>query len=127
MYNQNNNPNSHYNQHSYDENLHITRQQDEDSAEGPVSAPPFQFTQAQIPQPFFTTYYQPGQLRARLCNCLGNWGLMGLRRQAQFGRDFWFFPTAIRRNSVTGYIWMGGRRQRARFEFSQIRNFICLG
>jgi hypothetical protein len=122
----NNHPYNHYQQQSFDESMHIGRQVDEDEA-GPFAPPPQQFTQAQIPQPFYTSSFQPPQIRARLCNCLGSWGLIGLRQQGPFGREFWFFPVAIRRNSVTGYIWISGRRQRVRLNFSQIRNFICFG
>jgi hypothetical protein len=120
----NNHPYNHHRQNSYDESMHVDRPNGEED-EGPFSPPPQQFTQSQIPQPFFSYSYQPPQIRARLCGCLGNWGLMGLRQQGQFGRDFWFFPIEIRRNSVTGYIWVGNRRQRVRYGLSQIRNFIC--
>jgi hypothetical protein len=123
-----NHPYNHHHQDSYDEPLYVDRPNGEDEEDGPVGPPPQQFIQqSQIPQPFFTSSFQPPQLRARLCACLGNWGLLGLRRQGQFGRDFWFFPTVIRRNSVTGFIWIRGRRQRVRYEYSQIRNFICFG
>lgn len=122
----NNHPYNHQHQHSLDESNYVERQMEEDEA-GPFSPPPQQFAQSQIPQPFFTQTFQPPQIRARLCSCLGNWGLLGLRSPGQFGRDFWFFPVAIRQNSVTGYIWVGGRRQRVRYGFSQIRNFICTG
>jgi hypothetical protein len=112
--------------HSHEEPMYVDRPNgDED--EGPFGPPPQYFQQSQIPQPFFTSSFQPPQLRARLCACLGSWGLLGLRRQGQFGRDFWFFPTVIRRNSVTGFLWIGGRRQRVRYEYSQIRNFVCFG
>jgi hypothetical protein len=123
-----NHPYNHHHQDSYDEPLYVDRPNGEDEEDGPFGPPPQQFIQqSQIPQPFFTSSFQPPQLRARLCACLGNWGLLGLRRQGQFGRDFWFFPTVIRRNSVTGFVWIRGRRQRVRYEYSQIRNFICFG
>ncbi|MCM3733669.1 hypothetical protein M3196_18625 [Fictibacillus nanhaiensis] len=123
-----NHPYNHHHHDSYDEPLYVDRPNGEDEEDGPFGPPPQQLIQqSQIPQPFFTSSFQPPQLRARLCACLGNWGLLGLRRQGQFGRDFWFFPTVIRRNSVTGFIWIRGRRQRVRYEYSQIRNFICFG
>lgn len=122
----NNHPYNHHQQQSYADSMYIERQTEEDEAV-PFAPPPQQFAQSQIPQPFFTQFFQPPQLRTRLCNCLGRWGLLGLRRQGPFGRDFWFFPVAIRRNSVTGFIWINGRSQRVRFNFSQIRNFICVG
>ncbi len=121
----NNHPYNH--QHSIEDSQYLERQIGEDD-EGPFSPPPQQFAQQyQFPQPYFAQSVPPQQIRSRLCSCLGNWGLLGLRQPGQFGRDFWFFPVEIRRNSVTGYIWLYGRRQRVRYGFSQIRNFICVG
>jgi hypothetical protein len=32
-----------------------------------------------------------------MCNCLGKWGFLGLRLLGPLGRDFWFYPTEIRK------------------------------
>jgi hypothetical protein len=92
--------------------------------QAPTFPPPQQFAQ-QIPQTFFSIVLPSNQIRASMCQCLGRWGLLGLRFQTPFGRDIWFFPTEIRQNSVSGYTWQNGRSQRARYNYSQIRNFIC--
>lgn len=92
--------------------------------QAPTFPPPQQFTQ-QIPQTFFSNILTTNQIRSSMCQCLGRWGLLGLRFQSPFGRDLWFFPTEIRQDSVSGYTWQSGRSQRARYNYSQIRNFIC--
>jgi hypothetical protein len=92
--------------------------------QGPTFPPPQQFMQ-QVPQTFFSSILQPNHIRSTMCQCLGRWGLLGLRFQSPFGRDIWFFPTEIRQNSVSGYTWEDGRSQKARYNYSQIRNFIC--
>ncbi|MFC0189493.1 hypothetical protein ACFFJY_14410 [Fictibacillus aquaticus] len=92
----------------------------------PQYGPPQQFSQSQVPQSFFTAPpASPQQIRSMMCRCLGRWGLMGLRSQGPFGRDFWFYPSEIRINSVSGYIWRGNRAQRVRYNYNQIRNFMC--
>ncbi|MCM3596734.1 hypothetical protein M4D55_13260 [Metabacillus idriensis] len=95
-----------------------------DERQAPTFPPPQQFAQ-QVPQTFFSNFLPTNQIRSAMCQCIGRWGLLGLRFQSPFGRDLWFFPTEIRQNSVSGYTWQGGLSQRARYNYSEIRNFIC--
>jgi hypothetical protein len=128
----NNNPYNHYHQHSSDSYAEPVNVDRPDGFEDdiPTTPPPQPLTQQfsqQIPQGFFTTQAQSYQIRSIMCRCLGNWGLLGLRFQGPFGREIWFYPTDIRRNNVSGYTWQNGRRQRVRYNYSQIRNFMCFG
>jgi hypothetical protein len=119
------NPYYQQSEESFNESTYVDRPDGEDA---PSSPPPQQFTQQfaqQMPPQFFSTTAQPNQLRSMFCRCLGRWGMIGLRFQGPFGRDFWFYPTEIRKNSVSGYIWQHGRTQRVRYNYSQIRNFAC--
>ncbi len=63
-----------------------------------------------------------------MCNCLGRWGYLWLRHSGSnpFGRNFWFYPTSVRRNGVSGYVWFNGRRRKASFAYSEIRHFYVL-
>lgn len=90
--------------------------------DAPTTPPPPQMPS--FPATFSGTA-QSGQIRSWMCYCLGKWGLLGLRRQGPFGRDFWFYPTEIRINGVTGYAWQGGRPRKADYRYLQIRNFMC--
>lgn len=96
----------------------------DDERQAPTFPPPQQFAQ-QVPQTFFSNFLPTNQIRSVMCQCIGRWGMLGLRFQSPFGRDLWFFPTEIRQNSVSGYTWQGGLSQRARYNYSEIRNFIC--
>ncbi|MCD7034156.1 hypothetical protein LRR81_07910 [Metabacillus sp. GX 13764] len=94
----------------------------ESFADSPQTPPPGQIPT--LPESF-SAAPQSGQVRTRMCSCLGKWGLLGLRFQSPFGRDFWFYPTDIRINSVSGYVWQGGRTRSETYRYSQIRNFMC--
>ncbi|RDI45615.1 hypothetical protein [Falsibacillus pallidus] len=91
----------------------------DDAEDAPPGPPPAQIPQAPAQ---FKSGVQGNQIRRMMCGCLGNWGYMGLRRP---GRDFWFFPTEIRQNGVSGYTWNRGRRQKVSYRYNQIRNFMC--
>ncbi|WLR51950.1 hypothetical protein LC040_03295 [Bacillus tianshenii] len=99
------------------------QEEDRQQEGAPTSPPPSQIPPAQTAA--FAGPVQTGQVRSRLCACLGNWGLLGLRTQGPFGKDFWFYPSEIRAESVTGYTWQSGRARRVRYRYSQIRNFMC--
>ncbi|SMQ84788.1 hypothetical protein SAMN05444673_6090 [Bacillus sp. OV166] len=94
----------------------------DDAEDAPTTPPP-----AQMPAlpATFSGAAQTGQMRSWMCNCLGKWGLIGLRMPGPFGRDFWFYPTEVRKNGVSGYTWRLGRRQKVSYRYSQIRNFMC--
>ncbi|RLQ95386.1 hypothetical protein [Falsibacillus albus] len=94
----------------------------DDAEDAPPGPPPAQVPQ--VPAQFKSGQQQSDQLRRWMCNCLGQWGYMGLRRP---GRDFWFYPTEIRKNGVSGYTWNRGRRQKVSYRYNQIRNFMCFG
>ncbi|MCP1125659.1 hypothetical protein NKR74_20420 [Bacillus sp. 3103sda1] len=95
----------------------------DDAEDAPTSPPPAQPPSAPAA---FSSPIQMGQIRSALCNCLGRWGFIGLRTPGPFGRDFWFYPTEVRKNGVVGYIWQGGRRRKVSYRYSQIRNFMCM-
>ncbi|WP_028401336.1 hypothetical protein [Ectobacillus panaciterrae] len=94
----------------------------DDAEDAPTTPPPSQMPA--LPATFATPV-QTGQIRPLMCNCLGRWGLLGLRMPGPFGRDFWFYPTEIRKSGVSGYIWRSGRRRKVSYRYSQIRNFMC--
>jgi hypothetical protein len=94
----------------------------DDAEDAPTTPPPSQMPS--LPTTFSATV-QPDQMRTRMCNCLGKWGFLGLRLPGPLGRDFWFYPTEIRKNGVSGYTWRGGRRRKVSYRYSQIRNFMC--
>lgn len=93
--------------------------------DAPTTPPPQQTPS--FPETFSSATVQPNQIRISMSYCLGRWGMLGLRRLGPFGRDFWFYPTEIRINSVSGYTWQGGRPRREDFNYWQIRNFMCFG
>lgn len=95
----------------------------DDAEDAPTSAPPQQ--QPSVPSAFYAPA-QPGQIRSLICNCLGRWGVIGLKEQGPFGRDFWFYPTEVRTNGVSGYTWQAGRRRKVSYRYTQIRNFMCV-
>ncbi|MBO9128092.1 hypothetical protein [Bacillus sp. 165] len=98
----------------------------DDAEDAPTTPPPSQ--QPVMPATFTSaTPVQSNQLQAMMCRCLGNWGFIGLRMPGPFGRDFWFYPTEVRRSGVSGYTWRAGRRQKVSYRYSQIRNFMCFG
>ncbi|WP_026568297.1 hypothetical protein [Bacillus sp. UNC41MFS5] len=94
----------------------------DDAEDAPTTPPPVQMPT--VPATFSGTA-QTGQMRSWMCQCLGKWGLIGLRMPGPFGRDFWFYPTEIRKNGVSGYTWRLGRRHKVSYRYSQIRNFMC--
>lgn len=117
-----------YQQPSY-QPLEDTREIDDDvyrpddAEDAPTTPPPAQPPSAPAA---FSSPIQTVQIRSSLCNCLGRWGFIGLRTPGPFGRDFWFYPTEVRKNGVVGYIWQGGRRRKVSYRYSQIRNFMCM-
>lgn len=112
--------------YGYSLDMNFTDRPNGPDDDAPAYGPPQQFAQ-QVPQSFFTNSLQTNQIRGWMCQCLGKWGLLGLRFQGPFGRDIWFYPTEVRVNSVSGYTWQGGRRQRVRYNYNQIRNYMCFG
>jgi hypothetical protein len=120
-------PNYHLQNSGY-ESVYNTRDTDDeeyrpdDAEDAPTTPPPAQMPA--LPATFSGTA-QTGQMRSWMCNCLGKWGLIGLRMPGPFGRDFWFYPTEVRTNGVSGYTWRRGRRQKVSYRYSQIRNFMC--
>ncbi|XDZ00567.1 hypothetical protein AB8E30_04160 [Bacillus manliponensis] len=101
----------------------------DDAEDAPTSPPPAQQPAAPAQQPAapaaFSSPIQMWQIRASMCNCLGRWGFIGLKGQGPFGRDFWFYPTEVRQNGVSGYTWQAGRRRKVSYRYTQIRNFMC--
>ncbi|MFD0770438.1 hypothetical protein ACFQZ1_16960 [Bacillus sp. CGMCC 1.60114] len=95
----------------------------DDAEDAPTTPPP---AQAPAAPAAFSSPIQTFQIRSAMCNCLGRWGFIGLRRQGPFGRDFWFYPTEVRKNGVVGYIWITGRRRKVSYRYEQIRNFMCM-
>lgn len=95
----------------------------DDAEDAPVTPPPTQMLSS-LPATF-SSAAPPGQMKIWMCQCLGKWGFLGLKILGPFGRDFWFYPTEVRQNGVSGYIWQGGRRRKVSYRYSQIRNFMC--
>lgn len=94
----------------------------DDAEDAPTTPPPVQMPS--IPATFHGTA-KTDQLMTWMLICIGQWGLIGLKTSVPFGRDFWFFPTEIRRSGVSGYTWWKGRRQKVSYRYSQIRNYLC--
>ncbi len=95
----------------------------DDAEDAPTTPPPSH--PPQLSAAFSGPPAQSGQMKIRMCNCLGRWGYLRLRRPGPFGRDFWFFPTEVRISGVSGYTWQAGRRRKVSYRYSQISHFMC--
>lgn len=77
------------------------------------AGPPPSFT----PEPQLTTYaVDPGAIRG----CLYRYTYVWLRRSS-----FWFYPTYVGRNSVSGYRWTGYRWSYYGIDLDHIQSFQC--
>lgn len=83
-------------------------------AGGPPTSPPPSFT----PQQQVTTFaVDPGGIRG----CLFRFTYIWLRN----GRSFWFFPTFVGRNSVSGWRWRNFRWVYYGTDLRRISSFQC--
>lgn len=83
---------------------------------GPPTAPPPSFVPTQTQQ-VETFAVDPGSI----ARCLFRYTYVWLRGFQQF----WFYPTYVGRNSVSGYIWTGFRWVYSGISLRQIQSFIC--
>lgn len=83
---------------------------------GPPPAPPPSFVPTQTQQ-VETFAVDPGSI----ARCLFRYTYVWLRGFQQF----WFYPTYVGRNSVSGYIWTGFRWVYSGISLRQIQSFIC--
>jgi len=83
---------------------------------GPPTAPPPSFVPAQTQQAG-TFAVDPGGIR----RCMFRYTYVWLRN----GRQFWFYPTFVGRNSVSGYRWTGFRWVYFGISLRQIQSFTC--
>lgn len=97
----------------------------DDAEEAPSSAPPAVQLPAEPPVEYHHGEYS-ADYKQSICSCLGRWGYLWLRYADSFGKNVWFYPTEIRVNGVSGYVWFNGRRYKASYGYSQIRYFRCV-
>jgi hypothetical protein len=83
------------------------------SQAGPPTAPPPSFVPAQVE----TYAVDPGSI----ARCLFRYTYVWLRGFEQF----WFYPTFVGRNSVSGYRWTGYRWVYFGIDLRQIQSFTC--
>jgi hypothetical protein len=89
------------------------------SQAGPPTAPPPSFVPTQTQQAQAGAYaVDPGSMR----RCLFRYTYVWLRGFQQF----WFYPTFIGRNSVSGYRWTGYRWVYFGIDLRQIQSFTCV-
>lgn len=81
---------------------------------GPPTAPPPSFVPPQQVQPYAV---DPGGI----ARCLFRYTYVWLRGFEQF----WFYPTYVGRNSVSGYRWTGFRWVYFGIDLRQIQSFTC--
>jgi len=83
---------------------------------GPPSSPPPSFT-PQLQQQASVFAVDPGAIRG----CLFRYTFVWLEN----GRSFWFFPTFVGRNSVSGWRWRNWRWVYYGTDLRRIRSFQC--
>lgn len=85
-------------------------------SQGPPPPPPT-FTPQMQQATISPTAVDPGAISG----CRGRYTYMWLRN----GDNFWFYPTFVGRNSVSGYRWNGWFWMYAGVDLRQITSFTC--
>lgn len=86
-------------------------------SQGPPPPPPTFTPQMQQQATVSPTAVDPGAISG----CRGRYTYMWLRN----GDNFWFYPTFVGRNSVSGYRWNGFFWMYAGVDLRQITSFTC--
>ncbi|PLR98675.1 hypothetical protein CVD19_04720 [Bacillus sp. T33-2] len=86
--------------------------------QGPAAGPPTSPPPSFVPQQQVETYaVDPGGI----ARCLFRYTYVWLRGFEQF----WFYPTFVGRNSISGYRWTGFRWVYFGIDLRQIQSFTC--